>query len=202
MKPLSSHNPQTVVTFEETLGVAPMAITRVLGSELFMQWYQAAGVLVGLIAGVLLTIVLNTAFIASGAAPPPSSTGELLTGIGAIFGWASGLSLARRAHLKRLLEAIRKRGTPPEIAVTFVLTDEGLSIDTQRIRYLISYDAILEVIDTATARLLQVDVTTINLPKRAFGGDEAMERTFIDQLLNRMKRDAQIRSDKPQPVSR
>lgn len=178
-----------------------MAITRMLGSELFMQWYQAAGVVIGLVAGVSLTIVLNTAFIANGAAPPPSSTGELLTGIGAIFGWASGLSLAQRVHLKRFLRAIRERGTPTEIAVTFVLTDEGLSIDTQRIRYLISYDAILEVIETATAWLLQVDVTTINLPKRAFGGDEAMELAFVDQLLNLMNRDAQIRSDKPQPAS-
>lgn len=177
--------------------MAPTAITRMLGSELFVQGYQAVGVVVGLAAGVLLSIALHTALLASGAAAPPSSTGEILTGIGAICGWASGLSLAQRAHLRRFLAAIRERGTPTELAVTFALTDEGVDVDTQRIRYLISYEAILEVIETATAWLLQVDVTTINLPKRAFGGDRATELAFIEQLLDRMNPDAQARSDKP-----
>jgi hypothetical protein len=191
------NNPHAVVTFEETLAVAPAALTRMLGSELFVQVYQGVGVAVGLVAGVLLSIALNSVLLASGAAPPHSSTGELLTGIGAICGWAAGLSLAQRAHQRRFLAAIRKRGTPAELAVTFALTDDGLDIDTGRIRYLIAYDAILEVIDTATAWLLQVDVTTINLPKRAFGGDQASETAFIEQLLERMKPEAKARSDEP-----
>lgn len=83
--------------------------------------------------------------------------------------------------------------------MTFALTDNGLDIDTQRIRYLVSYEAILEVMETATAWLLQVDVTTINLPKRAFG-DRASELAFVEQLLARMKPEAQARSDKPQPA--
>jgi hypothetical protein len=200
LETLNINNPQAVVTFEETLGVAPAAITRMLGSELFVQGYQAVGVVVGLVAGVLLSIALNKALPASGAAAPPSSIGGLLTGIGAICGWAAGLSLAQRAHLKRFLAAIRKRGTPAEIAVTFALTDKGRNIDTQRIRYLIAYEAILEVIETATSWLLQVDVTTINLPKRAFGGDRATELAFIEQMLDRMNPEAQARSDKPQPA--
>lgn len=180
--------------------MARTAITRMLGSELFVQGYQAVGVLVGLVAGVLLSIALNSALLASGAAHPPSFTGELLTGIGAICGWAAGLALAQQAHLRRFLAVIRKRGTPTEMAVTFALTDEGLNIDTRRIRYLISYEAILEVIETPTAWLIQVEITTINLPKRAFGGNRASELAFVEQKLTRMNPDAQGRSDKPQPA--
>ena len=193
-----SNNPQAVVAFEETLAAAPAAVTRMLGSEWFVIGYQVVGVVAGLFIGVLLSIALNTALLASGAAAAPSSTGELLTGIGAIFGWALGLSHAQRAHRQRFLAAIRKRGAPPEAAVTFALADAGLNIDTQRIRYQIAYEAILEVIETASAWLLQADTTTIYLPKRAFGGDRMAEIAFIEQLLNRMNSDAQARSDKPQ----
>jgi hypothetical protein len=191
LEPPNIDKPHAVVTFEETLAVAPAAVSRMLGSELFVQVYQSVGVAVGLIAGVLLSIALNSVLLTSGSAPPHSSTGEILTGVGAICGWAAGLALAQRAHLRRFLAAIRKRGAPMELAVTFSLADEGLEIDTRRIKYLIAYDAILEVIETKTVWLLQVDVTTINLPKRAFGCDQAIERAFIDKLLERMNPQAQ-----------
>lgn len=200
MEPQVIDNPQAVVAFEETLGAAPAAVTRMLGSELFVVGYQVVGVIAGLVTGVLLSIALNTALLASGAAAAPSTTGELLMGIGAISGWSWSLSLAQRTHRKRFLAAIRKRGAPVELAVTFALTDDGLGIDTQRIRYQISYEAILEVIETAGAWLLQVDTMTIYLPKRAFEGDRTTELAFIQQLLDRMSPDAQARSDKPQPA--
>jgi hypothetical protein len=193
-------NPHAVVTFEETLALAPAAVGRMLGSEIFVQLYQGVGVAVGLVAGVSLSIALHTGLSASGAAAPPSSTGEILTGLGAICGWAVGMSLAQRAHLRRFLKAIRERGTPTQLAVSYALEDQGLSIDTGRIRYAISYEAVLEVIETPTAWLLQVDVTTFNLPKRAFSGDRATEFAFMERLLAGMTPQAQARSDKPQPA--
>lgn len=167
-----------------------------LGSESFVLIYQVAGVLAGLVLGVFLSIALNSVLLATGSEAPPSSSGELLTGIGAICGWSLGLSRAQREHRRRFLAAIRERGTPSEMNATFALGEAGLIIDTPRISYRVTTDAILEVIETATAWLIQVDITTVYLPKRAFE-DADSERAFLEQLLASLLPEARDRSDKP-----
>lgn len=193
----STNSPEAVITIEETLSVTPKAVPRMLGSEVFVQGYQAAGVAAGLAIGGLLSMAINALLGANGKAPLPLTTGVILTAVTTIYGWAIGLTLGQRAHLKRFLAAIRRRGTPTDLAVTYALAAGGLSTDTQRIQYLIAYDAILEVIETSAAWLIQVDVTTFNLPKRAFHGDRASERAFINELLERVTPEAEARSDKP-----
>jgi hypothetical protein len=194
--PEDSSLPVAVITFEESLAAAPVAIRRVLGSETFVLIHQVAGIVAGLLAGVLLSIALTSVLLAAGAAAAPSSSGELIIGIGAICGWALGLSRAQRAHQRRFLAAIRKRGGPREIAATFGLEGSVLKIDTPRVAYRVSSDAILDIIEAAHAWLIQVDITTFYLPKRAFG-NETQEHAFIEQLLEIMEPDARARSDRP-----
>ncbi len=189
-------SPVAVITFEESLGAAPAAVRRVLGSETFVLIYQVAGIVAGLLAGVLLSIALTSVLLAAGATAAPSLSGELITGIGAISGWAFGLSRAQRAHQRRFLAAIRKRGSPREIAATFELKGSVLKIATPRVTYHLSSNAILEIIEAAHAWLIQVDITTFYLPKRAFP-NEMQEHAFIEQLLDVMEPDAKARSDRP-----
>lgn len=103
-QPEHSKLPWAMITFEESLGVAPIAMRRMLGNDSFVLIYQVAGIFAGLLIGVVLSIALSSVLLATGSKAAPSSTGELLTGIGAICGWSVGLSRAQRAHRRTLLQ--------------------------------------------------------------------------------------------------
>lgn len=176
--------------------MAPAAIKRMVGSDWFVTGFPTLGAVGGIGFGVCLSVAISAALRATGVEAVPSLTGAFLMGIGGVSGWGLGDALAQREHRKRFLAAIRNRGSPDEITVRFDLSDAGLSIVTPQTTQLFTYEAILEVIETAKAWLIQVDTTTIYLPKRAFS-DREWELRFIRQMLGRMKPEARDRSDKP-----
>lgn len=172
MEPAARKHPQAVVSFEESLSASPVAVARMLGSESFVLIYQVAGMVGGLLLGMILAIALSSLQRATGAEQLSWLTGELVTGIGAICGWSWGLTRAQRAHRKRFLAAIRSRGAPTKMAATFALGEAELSVDTPRVKYQIPFGVILEVVETSKAWLIQVDLTTFYLPKSAFHNKE------------------------------
>jgi len=185
--------PHAELKLEEALDLAPVAHARIVGSQRFVFLYQAAGMVLGMLAGAIVggivTLPLQLAHFPLAEWVPM----DALLVVGGIAGWGLGLAQAQKRHRAKILAGIRARGTPPAVAVDYAITDEFLRIATPRVEYRIAWAAILEVIDGGEAWLVQVDLTTFIVAKRAFG-DEAQQRSFLADLLGRVRPEVRERS--------
>jgi hypothetical protein len=185
--------PTAELQLEEILALAPLAHARTVGSELFVIGYQAAGVLLGVLGGSLLTSYIPLAFRWGDYLVPTWAPMQWLIVLCGITGWAFGATLAQSHHRTRFLAGIRLRATPDSMPASFAVEDRALRISTPRVEYAVAWDAVLEIIPSPAAWLLQVDLTTFQVPKRAFA-DEAQERAFVGKLLERVRPEVRERS--------
>ncbi len=189
----ASDTPQAELQLDEGIDRAPIAQARMVGSQAFVWLYQGLGLVVGLVAGTLLAFKVPIAMIVQDWLVPMVLPMQALIVLGGVFGWATGLSLAQKRHRAKFLAGIRARGAPESIVAHYAVEASGLQVSTPRISYLVAWDAILEIVPSPDAWLVQVDLTTLLLAKRAFA-DEAQERAFLEKVLARIRPEARERS--------
>jgi hypothetical protein len=185
--------PQAELTMEEALDLAPVAHARMIGSQRFVFVYQALGMVLGMLAGaivgVAISLPLQLLFLPTAEWLPM----QALLLIGGILGWGLGLAKAHKRHRAKFLAGIGARGSPGAVLVDYAIGDDSLDISTPRVTYRIAWPSILEIIDGGEAWLVQVDLTTFIVAKRAFAG-EAQQRAFLADLLRRVRPQARERS--------
>lgn len=182
---------EAVIGLEEALDVAPAATARMIGPQRFVLIYQIVGVSAGMLVGALLSAWLPAAFAAFGSRVPVLL--EPLMLVFGLLGWSLGLSRAQSLHRAKFVAGIRRRGMPAEVTMSFAIEDAGLRIATPRMTYCIAWDAVLELVETSRAWLIQADNLTFVLPRRAFS-DKLQEKAFLARLLGRVRPEVKARS--------
>ena len=190
--------PHATTSLEEELALAPLSHRRMVGSEAFVLIYQAVGAILGLTIGMVLTGFIPVAQIWGGYLVPMFLPMEAVMTVGGIAGWGIGLSLAQKRHQAKFLAGIKRRGTPDGAEVTFGVEAAGLRIRTARIDYLVAWEAILEITPSPAAWLVQVDLTTFLLLKRAFA-DKQAQRAFLADILTHVR--PEVRERSPEAVA-
>ena len=107
-------------------------------------------------------------------------------GIGAIAMYSN---LHRRGFLKRL----KKLGSPETIATRFAFDDRGLSVATERMSHSLPWSAVQLVVRVPDYWLLQVDTTTLAIPRRAFASADD-EQAFVELVKTQISEPARKRS--------
>lgn len=108
-------------------------------------------------------------------------------GIGAVAMYA-------RLHQREFLKSLRKIGSPGILRTRFCFDEHRIAIDTDRISYRVPWSSILLVASTPTHWLLQVDTTTLAIPKRAFASPSD-EQAFVELAKTSISEAARGRSD-------
>lgn len=184
---------QAELKLDEGLDRAPIAQARMVGSQAFVWLYQGLGLAVGLALGTLLAFKVPIVFWVQDWIVPTFLPIQALIVFGGVFGWATGLNLAQKRHRAKFFAGIKKRGAPESVVARYAVELEGLRITTSRISYLVAWDAILEIVPSPDAWLVQVDLTTLLLARRAFA-DDAQQRAFLGEVLAHMRPEAREQS--------
>lgn len=93
-------------------------------------------------------------------------------GIGSIMMYGT---LHRRGFLRNL----KRLGSPGTIATRFVFGESGISVETDRISHSLPWSAVQLIVRVPDYWLLQVDTTTLAIPRRAFA-NAADEQAFVE----------------------
>ena len=105
-------------------------------------------------------------------------------GIGAIAMYST-------LHRRGFLKSLKKLGSPETIATRFAFDDRGLSVATDRISYSLPWRAVQLVVRVPDYWLLQVDTTTLAIPRRAFASAHD-EQAFVELMKTQIsERDAE-----------
>ena len=99
-------------------------------------------------------------------------------GIGAIVMYGT-------LHRRGFLRSLKNLGSPETIATRFGFRDSGLSIDTERMSYNLPWSAVQLVVRVPDYWLLQVDTTTLAIPRRAFANADD-EQAFVELMKNQI----------------
>lgn len=193
MAATTSDVPQAELKLDEGIDRARIAQARMVGSRAFVWLYQAIGLALGVVAGTLLSFKVPIAMIVQDWLVPMFLPVQALIVFGGVFGWATGLSLAQKRHRTKFFAGIKARGAPESVVARYAVAADGLRITTPRISYLVAWDAILEIVPSPDAWLVQADLTTLLLAKRAFA-DEAQQRAFLGEVLAHIRPEARERS--------
>jgi hypothetical protein len=185
--------PQAELTVEEALDLAPVAHARMIGSQRFVFVYQAVGMVLGMLVGAIIGVAISLALQLLQWPMAEWLPIQVLLLFGGILGWGMGLTKAHKRHRAKFLAGIGARGTPCAVPVDYKIGDDSLDINTPRVTYRIAWPSILEVIDGSEAWLVQVDLTTFIVTKRAFAG-EGQQRAFLADLLRRVRPEVRERS--------
>jgi len=186
-------NPHAELALDSILSLAPKAQARMIGSTLFVYGYQLAGVVLGLLVGELLLGLVPVALVIRGSLVSTWPAVDAIPVACGLVGWSFGLASAQKHHQRKFLAGIRRRGTPDSVDVSYTIAPDGLLMVTSRVSYRIAWEAILEIVPSPEGWLIQVDLTTFQLPRRAFATPTG-ERDFMRALLDRMGPEVRERS--------
>jgi hypothetical protein len=182
----------------EAFPLIPIAQARMVGSQRFMLAFQFAGLFTGMVLSSFLAQMLPFILRPFGIEGDWGdqwlvSTAIFIELLGTVMGYAIGWNLATKRHARKFLAGIKKRGTPQMATFAYSLEPEAFVVSNQRLEHRVSWPALQEVIRAPEHWLLQVDTITIVLPRSAFE-DEAAERRFLGDILDRMTPEARERS--------
>jgi hypothetical protein len=118
---------------------------------------------------------------------------SLLWVAGGFLGLLAALRILARLQLRGFLDGLRRLGTPAVFHTRFRFDDKGIAIASQRSSFEAHWSSVLFVIPAPEHWLLQIDLTTLALPRRIFA-DAAAERSFLDLAAEHLTPDAKARS--------
>lgn len=202
MGAMTADLPQTETTAQEALELAPIAHARIVGSQRFLIGYQFLGLLGGMLIGSVAAALLPLALLLIGVEASWGdqwlvSLATLIQLLTVVMGFAMGVNAGSRRHSAKFLKGIRTRGTPKTLRVSYAVEPDAFHIRNDRVDYRIAWPSIQEVIPAPEHWLLQVDLTSFILPKRAFAS-EGQEKAFLADLMARLAPEARDRSPEAQ----
>ncbi|HKX92721.1 MAG TPA: YcxB family protein [Sphingomicrobium sp.] len=112
---------------------------------------------------------------------------------GGILGLMLALRILSSEHMRGFLDGLRRIGSPDVFPTRFRFDEQGMSIASSRISYLVPWASILFIVPSPEHWLVQVDTMTLVIPYRAFP-DPQSERAFLDLVGARLLPDAKRRS--------
>ena len=111
---------------------------------------------------------------------------------GGLLGIIVALRLLYRNRLRDFLGGLRKMGSPEIFPTRFQFTEQGFTIDNDRISYRVPWSAVLFMMPGKQHWLIQVDTTTFAVPYRAFSGNG--EQQFLALAARHISEIAKQRS--------
>jgi hypothetical protein len=178
---------QADVVLGESMKPAVLAHHKVYHGGVRMILLPALALAAGLIAASILARLLALVSLRL------EGFGSLLWIAGAILGFMAAVRILPRGHLQGFLNGLRKMGTPPAFATRFRFDGAGLSIDSDRLSWRAPWTSVLFIIPAPDHWLVQIDTTTMAIPRRAFA-DEAAEQGFLDLAAANPTPEAKARS--------
>jgi len=118
---------------------------------------------------------------------------SLLWIVGAFLGLIAALRIFSREHMRGFLAGLKGLGSPAVFHTRFRFDEDGIAISSQRSSWRCPWTSVLFVIPAADHWLVQVDVTTLALPRRIFA-DPAQEQAFLDLAAQGLTPEAKARS--------
>lgn len=113
----------------------------------------------------------------------------LLVVVGAIV----AMAVYSRFHMRGILGALRRIGSPAVCRVRYQFDDHGISTFSERVSHSAPWESVLFMLRSSQHWLAQIDTTTIVIPFRAFG-TAAEEQAFVALAKSRLSEDASSRS--------
>jgi hypothetical protein len=104
---------------------------------------------------------------------------SLLWIAGAFLGLIAALKIFSREHMRGFLAGLKGLGSPAVFHTRFQFDEEGIAISSQRSSWRCPWTSVLFVIPAPEHWLIQVDVTTLALPRRIFA-ERGQEQAFLD----------------------
>lgn len=105
------------------------------------------------------------------------------TGIISILGFIAGamgaIAFYSRVHLSGFLKGLRKLGSPDVLRTRFRFDEQGVAVHTDRMSHSLPWTAVQFIVPAPDHWLLQVDTTTLAVPRRAFARSED-EQAFLE----------------------
>jgi hypothetical protein len=118
---------------------------------------------------------------------------SLLWIAGAFVGLTVALKIHAHRHMRGFLANLRKMGTPAVYQTHFRFDDDGIAVASQRSSYRAPWGSVLFVIPAPEHWLVQIDTTTLAIPRRIFAAP-ADEKAFLDLAARNLAPEARARS--------
>lgn len=112
---------------------------------------------------------------------------------GGFLGLVGAFRILSRQHLTGFLGGLRRMGSPEIFPTRFRFDGEGLAVDSERLSYRAPWSCVLFVIPSPEHWLVQIDTTTLAVPRRAFA-EASAEQAFLALAASRLSPDAKTRS--------
>ena len=178
---------QADVALGEAIRPAAIAHHRVYSGGLRIIWLPALALAGALVVSSLAGIVLELISTRLEALSP------LLWLAGGVLGLMAAIRILSRQHLERFLASLRAMGSPPVFPTRFRFAEDEIAIDNPRLSHRATWDSVLFVIPAPEHWLIQIDTTTLAVPRRAFAG-EAEEAAFLALAERALSEEARARS--------
>lgn len=147
-----------------------------------------------LVCAVVFALFITIGGLGSSALYPAiGRSADLLWLLSLMIGGMVAVSLYARLHMRGFLRALRKLGSPATSHSHFRFDNAGIAIETGRISYRSPWSAVLLVAHSPTHWMIQVDMTTFAIPRRAFA-QPSDEQAFVELLTNSISEGARKRS--------
>jgi hypothetical protein len=101
---------------------------------------------------------------------------SLLWVAGGFLGLFAAFRILARQHLRGA--GLRALGSPDTLPTRFRFDDAGIAVDSERLSYRAPWDCVLFIVAAPEHWLVQIDTTTLAMPRRAFA-DASAERSFV-----------------------
>lgn len=121
---------------------------------------------------------------------------SLLWIAGAFLGLMAALRILSGEHLRGFIKGLRRLGSPDVFPTRYRFDDEGIAVENDRMCYAVPWSSVLFIMDSPAHWLVQVDSTTLAIPRRAFA-DPAAERAFLELAAAHLRPEARKRSALP-----
>ncbi|MBB3990131.1 YcxB family protein [Croceicoccus naphthovorans] len=103
-----------------------------------------------------------------------------------VIAYGFGTLWAWREHRRRFLGALYESGMPGRVEARFTVSDEAFIVDNGRMEYRVRWDAVAAIVSGPTCWMVQVDLQTFTIPKKAFASKDD-ERAFVAALLDHVR---------------
>ena len=162
-------------------------------SEAQRRIYGGGSVNIILCALVFAVISVAGSFGSVALYPAIGRLADFLPLVTFVIGGVAAIWLYARLHMSGFLKALRKIGSPGVVSSRFRFTEDEIAINTDRMSYRTPWSAVLLIAPTPAHWAIQVDTTTLAIPKRAFASP-ADEQAFIELAKACLGEDARARS--------
>jgi hypothetical protein len=173
----------------EARGTAQAIAVRQRGPIAIFYCALAALMALGGVLGYGLGLVIE-AEMGRPDIPPP-----LFGTVGIWIGWVLYMLLGRRLLAYRFKQSMRDRGLDLRIPYTLTVSDDGLSLESQRMRRSAQWSVVTEVFRSRGYWIFMVQTEPWFAPSRFFR-EASDEKAFLREALSRMSVEAQRRSKK------